>query len=134
MRIGLSLFWRLRAGRCPRLSPGLPGPGSPASVEKSRMDDPLLARIKHLIVETLRLEDVDPAQIEDDKPLIGSGLALDSIDALELVVRIEKEFGIKISSSEESRTALASVSSLAEFIRSRADPARLAVGPANGTT
>lgn len=98
------------------------------------MDDPLLARIKHLIVETLRLEDVDPAQIEDDKPLIGSGLALDSIDALELVVRIEKEFGIKISSSEESRTALASVSSLAEFIRSRADPARLAVGPANGTT
>lgn len=96
------------------------------------MDDPLLVRLKNLIVETLRLEDVDPRQIEDDKPLIGSGLSLDSIDALELVVRIEKEFGIKISSSEESRRALASVSSLAEFIRSRADPARLAAVTGNG--
>lgn len=92
------------------------------------MDDPLPGRIKKLIVETLRLEDIDPEQIGNDNPLIGSGLALDSIDALELVVRIEKEFGIKISSSEESRQALASVSSLAEFIRKRADPARLADG------
>ncbi|PTY00692.1 phosphopantetheine-binding protein [Opitutus sp. ER46] len=90
------------------------------------MNDPLTLRLKHLIVETLRLEDVDPQQIEDDKPLIGSGLSLDSIDALELVVRIEKEFGIKISSSEESRQALASVAALAQFIRQRADPARLA--------
>ncbi len=92
------------------------------------MNDPLADRIKKLIVETLRLEDVDPQQIENDKPLIGSGLALDSIDALELVVRIEKEFGIKISSSEESRMALASVASLVEFIRQRADPARLNAG------
>ena len=98
------------------------------------MDDALAVRIKHLIVETLRLEDVDPAQIENDKPLIGSGLALDSIDALELVVRIEKEFGIKISSSEESKVALASVGSLATFIRSRAEPSRLSFATPNGTT
>lgn len=89
------------------------------------MTDPLKERLKKIIVETLRLEDVDPAQIQDDSPLIGSGLALDSIDALELVVQLEKEFNLKITSSEESRQALASVSSLAEFIRQRVDSARL---------
>ena len=89
------------------------------------MADPLTDRLKHLIVETLHLEDVNPAEIDESKPLIGSGLSLDSIDALELVVKIEKEFGIKISSSEESRQALASINSLAEFIRARADKSRL---------
>jgi len=63
--------------------------------------------------------------IQDDAPLIGSGLALDSIDAVELVLKFEKEFGIKIRSSEEARQALASVSSLAAFIRQHADPSRL---------
>lgn len=89
------------------------------------MSDPLNERLKQIIVETLRLEDITPAQIKDDDPLIGSGLSLDSIDALELVVQIEKEFGIKISSIEQSKQALASVSSLAEFVRAHADPARL---------
>jgi acyl carrier protein len=89
------------------------------------MPDPLIPRLKQLIVTTLKLEDVSPADLPDDEPLIGSGLNLDSIDALELVVTLEKEFGIKISSSEESRQALASVAALAAFIRSRADPARL---------
>lgn len=89
------------------------------------MPDPLLAHLKRLIVETLKLEEVTPAEIPDDEPLIGAGLNLDSIDALELVVRLEKEFGIKISSSEESMRALATLGSLAAFIRERADPARL---------
>lgn len=89
------------------------------------MADPLLAHLKRLIIETLKLEDVTPETIADDEPLMGAGLNLDSIDALELVVRLEKEFGIKISSSEESMRALASLSSLAAFIRERADPARL---------
>lgn len=89
------------------------------------MPDPLNARLKDLIVTRLKLEDVRPEDLADDEPLIGSGLNLDSIDALELVVTLEKEFGIKISSSEESRAALASIAHLAEFIRRRADPARL---------
>jgi acyl carrier protein len=89
------------------------------------MSDPLSAHLKRLIVETLRLEDVKPEDIQDDMPLIGSGLSLDSIDAVELVLKFEKEFGIKIRSSEESRQALASVSSLAAYIRQHADPARL---------
>lgn len=83
------------------------------------MSDPLSPRIKDLIVRTLKLEDVQPADIPDDAPLLGSGLNLDSIDALELVVAIEREFGVKIATSEESRSALASVASLADFIRTR---------------
>ncbi len=89
------------------------------------MPDPLTARLKQLVVETLRLEDVAPADIPDGEPLVGGGLSLDSIDALELVVRLEKEFGIKIASSEEARRALGSVSALAAFIRERGDPSRL---------
>ena len=84
------------------------------------MSDPLVARLKVLIVEALRLDDIRPEDIPDDESLFGSSrFGLDSVDALELVVRLEKEFGIKISSSEESRDALASVSGLAAFIRAR---------------
>jgi len=89
------------------------------------MPDPLISRLKPLIVETLKLEDIVPDAIPDNEPLVGGGLSLDSIDALELVVRLEKEFGIKIATSEEAREALASVASLAAFIRQRADPSRL---------
>ena len=89
------------------------------------MPDPLKTKLKQLIVATLKLEDVKPEDLADDEPLIGSGLNLDSIDALELVVTLEKEYGIKIKSSEESRVALASIAHLAEFIRAHADPARI---------
>jgi acyl carrier protein len=89
------------------------------------MADLLTARLKVLIVDTLKLDDVHPEDIPDDEPLIGAGLNLDSIDALELVVTLEREFGIKISNSEQSRTALASIVKLAAFIRAHADPSRL---------
>lgn len=89
------------------------------------MPDPLNARLKSLMIETLNLEDVTADDIADDEALIGGGLSLDSIDALELVVKLEKEFGIKISSSEESRSALASVNALSAYIREHADPSRL---------
>ncbi|HYP17608.1 MAG TPA: phosphopantetheine-binding protein [Opitutus sp.] len=89
------------------------------------MADPLHSRLKRLIVDTLKLHDLQPEDIRDDEPLIGSGLNLDSIDALELVVSLEKEFGIKITSSEESRAALASVAHLADFVRARAPQDRL---------
>ena len=85
------------------------------------MADPLIERLKQLIVETLRLE-VAPADIRDGEALVGGGLSLDSIDALELVVRIQKEFDVKITSSEEARRALASVAALAAYIRERGGP------------
>ncbi|MEI6467624.1 MAG: phosphopantetheine-binding protein [Verrucomicrobiota bacterium] len=87
------------------------------------MPDPLTTRLKVLIVESLKLGDVRPEDIPDDEPLFGSPrFGLDSIDALELVLRLEKEFGLKIGSSEESRRALTNVAGLAAYIRARQSP------------
>ena len=75
-------------------------------------------RLKTLIVEALMLEDVKPAEIEDEAPLFVEGLGLDSIDALELAMAIHQEFGVKTSAEDErNREIFYSVKSLAEFIR-----------------
>jgi acyl carrier protein len=75
----------------------------------------LKAQIKQLIVDRLKL-DVDPATIEDAQPLFGEGLGLDSIDALELVLGIEQEFGVKVEDEEMGQAALSSVNALADFV------------------
>ena len=79
----------------------------------------MLSRIKQLLVEALRLEGVDPSTIADDAPLFGTGLGLDSVDALELVVALEKEFGIRIENHEVGKDAFASVGALAAFVDGR---------------
>ncbi|HEV2846888.1 MAG TPA: phosphopantetheine-binding protein [Thermoanaerobaculia bacterium] len=76
-------------------------------------------RIKRLIVSSLNLEGMSPEMIGDETPLFGEGLGLDSVDALELVVALEKEFGIKIKSQEIGREVFSSVSTLSEFIEAR---------------
>ncbi len=76
-------------------------------------------RIKRLIVDSLNLEGMKPEMIDDQVPLFGDGLGLDSVDALELVVALEKEFGIKIKSQEIGREVFSSVSTLSEFIAGR---------------
>ena len=77
---------------------------------------PLKEQIKQLIVTRLKLE-VDPASIESAAPLFGEGgLGLDSIDALELVLGVEQEFGVKIEDQEVGSQALSSVDSLAAFV------------------
>ena len=78
------------------------------------------SRIKRLIVDSLHLEGIQPEMIEDEAPLFGEGLGLDSVDALELVVALEKEFGIKIKSQEMGREVFSSVMSLSQFIEARA--------------
>jgi len=77
------------------------------------------SRIKRLIVDSLHLEGILPEMIEDEAPLFGEGLGLDSVDALELVVALEKEFGIKIKSQEMGREVFTSVLSLSQFIEAR---------------
>jgi acyl carrier protein len=72
--------------------------------------------LKKQIIEELNLEDIRPEDIEDDSPLFGDGLGLDSIDALELVVLLEKHHGVKITDEETGKKALASISTMAEFI------------------
>lgn len=77
------------------------------------------SRIKRLIVHSLNLDGMRPEMIEDHAPLFGEGLGLDSVDALELVVALEKEFGIKIKSQELGREVFSSVASLARFVEAR---------------
>jgi acyl carrier protein len=74
------------------------------------------ASLKVLIIEGLNLEGMTPDMIEDDQPVFGEGLGLDSIDALELMVMIEKEFGVTIEGREIDPETFRSISSLAEFV------------------
>ena len=78
------------------------------------------AALKAAIIDGLRLEDVTVEDIDSSAPLFGdSGLMLDSLDAVELVVVVEKHFGVAIADAEEARKAFTSVSGLAEFICAR---------------
>ena len=73
--------------------------------------------IKQLIIDVLQLEDITPADIDSDAPLFGDGLGLDSIDALELGVAIQKRYGVTLSAnSEETRRHFASVRTLGILI------------------
>ena len=75
------------------------------------------AKIKEIVVSSLELEDVSPADIETDAPLFGEGLGLDSIDALELGMAIKKNFGVTFSKNPgENKAVFHSVKSLAEHI------------------
>lgn len=71
-----------------------------------------LAAFKQLIIDSLQLDGVTPEAIGDDDPLFGDGLGLDSVDALELVVAIEKRMGVKIQPHEAGREVFASAASL----------------------
>lgn len=78
----------------------------------------LALELKQLIIEALFLEDVTPSDIEDDAPLFGDGLGLDSIDALELGLAIKNRYKVTIDAeSEETRKHFSSVSSLVRFIQ-----------------
>ena len=73
--------------------------------------------LKKLILDTLRLEDVDVDEIDNEAPLFKDGLGLDSIDALELVVAIEKNFNVIIEDEDVGKRAFASINTLAKFIQ-----------------
>ncbi len=73
-------------------------------------------QLKQDIIEALNLSDLTPADIDNDAPLFGDGLGLDSIDALELIVMLDKNYGIKISDPKESKAIFQSVNTLAKYI------------------
>jgi acyl carrier protein len=79
----------------------------------------LKQQLKAVIIKELNLDDIDIDDIDDDAPLFGDGLGLDSLDAVEIVVIVQREFGVEIKDMEEGQQALQSFTSLAEFIAQR---------------
>ena len=79
----------------------------------------LKEKLKRELIEQLNLEDMDPDEIEDGAPLFGDGLGLDSIDALEIIVLLEKEYDIKIDDPREGKESMYSIDSLAAFIEAQ---------------
>lgn len=76
----------------------------------------LIYKLKQEIIEALNLEEMTVDEIETNAPLFMDGLGLDSIDALELTVLLEKEYGLKIHTAEEGKQILYSVRTMAEYI------------------
>ena len=83
----------------------------------------LKADIKKMIVDTLNMQDITPEEIEDNLPLFGgeNTLGLDSIDAIELVMAVQREFKVRIDDQNLAREVLKDVNSIAEFIESKSE-------------
>lgn len=78
--------------------------------------DQLKQQLKEQILEALSLDEMKPEEIDDNAPLFGEGLGLDSIDALELIVLMEKQYGIKLSNPSEGKEVFRSINVMAEYI------------------
>ncbi len=79
------------------------------------MED-LVLQLKNQIIEVLNLEDMTAEDIDASAPLFGEGLGLDSIDALELIVLLEREYGIKLSNPTEGKQIFKSIDSIADYV------------------
>ena len=82
---------------------------------KTKMSDELKSQIKQAIVRSLKLP-IDPQEIDSAAPLFGAGLGLDSIDALELVLELERSFGVVVGDEQTGGQVLRSVDAIAEFV------------------
>jgi acyl carrier protein len=76
----------------------------------------LKTELKHKIIEVLNLEDVSVEEVKDTDPLFGGGLGLDSIDALELIVLLDKDYGIKLADPKKGKEIFQSIDTMAKFI------------------
>ncbi len=76
----------------------------------------LILELKEQLIDVLNLEEMTPDEIEDDAPLFGDGLGLDSIDALEIIVLLEKKYGIKLANPAEGKAIFKSVATIADFV------------------
>ena len=76
----------------------------------------LKVELKEKIIDALNLVDMTPADIEDDAPIFMEGLGLDSIDALELMLLMEKNYGIRLSNPAEGKQVFKSINAMAEYI------------------
>jgi acyl carrier protein len=84
--------------------------------QKSKSFEEIRTELKELLVVNLALEDITPEEIEDDGVLFGEGLGLDSLDAVEIVVLIQRNYGLEIIDEEQARELFQSVSTLARWV------------------
>ncbi|MBR3937570.1 MAG: acyl carrier protein [Bacteroidaceae bacterium] len=77
----------------------------------------LILKLKQEIIEVLNLEDIKPEDIDNEAPLFGEGLGLDSIDALELIVLMEKNYGIKLQDPAKGKEIFKSINVMADYIQ-----------------
>lgn len=80
------------------------------------MNDEVKSKLKEIIISELNLEGKDPGDIDDAAPLFGEGLGLDSLDALQLAMAVEENFGVQVPEGDEARPIFASVNSLVDHI------------------
>ena len=80
-------------------------------------EEDIKGEIKRMMISELDLRGKQPADIDDDAPLFGGGLGLDSLDALQLAMAVEERFGVQVPESEQARGVFASVSSLADYVQ-----------------
>lgn len=78
--------------------------------------DALKTQLKELVISELNLVGKKPADIDDDAPLFGAGLGLDSLDALQLAMSVEEKLGVKVPEGEAARPVFASIAALAAFV------------------
>ena len=78
-------------------------------------------KLKVLLVDQLSLDDVEPEEIEDDAELFGEGLGLDSLDAVEIVVMLQRNFGMEVKDMEKSREVFRTISTLAEYVYEKSE-------------
>ena len=76
----------------------------------------LIRTLKEQIIDALNLEEITPDDIDNNEPLFGAGLGLDSIDALELIVILDRHYGIKLANPAEGKEIFKSVSSIADYV------------------
>lgn len=77
----------------------------------------LILKLKKEIIDVLNLEDMKPEDIDDNAPLFGQGLGLDSIDALELIILLEKNYGIRLKDSATGKEVFKTIRTMAEYVK-----------------
>jgi len=76
----------------------------------------LVLKLKEQIIEALKLDDLTPEEIDSQAPLFGDGLGLDSIDALEIIVLLEKQYGIRLANAAEGKAIFTNIDNIAKYV------------------